>query len=78
MKINKAKILETLKIAGKWSITLLARKSTWVAIGSGVSYLFTKVNENGELLIDPVTQSNVDFILHGIEVVTCALFDGCY
>lgn len=77
MKLNKAKILDTVKTVGKYSIFLLSRKSTWIAIGSAISFLFTQKDEAGNLVVDPVTQGNVDYILHGLEVITCALFDGC-
>lgn len=77
MKINKDKVLDTVKTVGKYSFILLSRKSTWIAIGSAVSFIFTQKDEEGILVVDPVTQGNVDYILHGLEVITCALFDGC-
>ncbi|BCQ35272.1 hypothetical protein ERHA55_29430 [Erwinia rhapontici] len=77
MKINKAKILNTVKTVGKYSLYLLSRKATWVAIASGISYLFTQKDEAGNLVVDEITQGNVEYILHGLEVITCALLDGC-
>ncbi|EMZ5841230.1 TPA: hypothetical protein ACPY5B_003462 [Yersinia enterocolitica] len=79
IKLSKTQILKTIKTIGKYSIVLLSKKSTWLAIGAAGSFIFGyHLDENGNLIADPDGQSNVDVILHGIEVISCALLDGCY
>ncbi|CNB53283.1 Uncharacterised protein [Yersinia intermedia] len=79
LKSSNPQILKTIKAIGKYAIVLLSKKSTWLAIGAASSFIFgCHLDENGNLIADPDGQNNVDVILHGIEVISCALLDGCY
>lgn len=72
MKIDKAKILSALKTTGSVFVTVLKSKAFWTAVAVGVSYLAGSTS--GDVNTD---SSNAEVIVHGVEVVVCAILNGC-
>lgn len=78
----KTKISDNLKGAIKFvyskTISVLKLKTTWVSVGSAISYYISHKKDGlGNSVFDAGDANTVDIILHGVEVAVCTILDGC-